>query len=76
MESVNRFLARGLLIALMMEASSTSETSVNFYQTTRRNNTEDSHLRTRRRKNLKSHKVSHYKDQLVNVVAGNNRYLF
>jgi hypothetical protein len=37
----NRFLARGLLIALMMEAASTSETSVNFYQTTRRNNPED-----------------------------------
>jgi hypothetical protein len=31
-------------IALMMEAASTSETSVNFYQTTRRNNPEDSHL--------------------------------
>jgi hypothetical protein len=28
----------------MMEAASTSETSVNFYQTTRRNNPEDSHL--------------------------------
>jgi hypothetical protein len=27
-----------------MEAASTSETSVNFYQTTRRNNPEDSHL--------------------------------
>jgi hypothetical protein len=34
---------------LMMEAASTSETSVNFYQTTRRNNPEDSHLYTRRR---------------------------
>jgi hypothetical protein len=42
-------------IALMMEAASTSETSVNFYQTTRRNNPEDSHLYTRRRENLKSH---------------------
>jgi hypothetical protein len=31
-------------IALMMEAASTSETSVNFYQTTRRNIPEDSHL--------------------------------
>jgi hypothetical protein len=30
--------------ALMMEAASTSETSVNFYQTTRHNNPEDSHL--------------------------------
>jgi hypothetical protein len=32
------------LIALMMEAASTSKTSVNSYQTTRRNNPEDSHL--------------------------------
>jgi hypothetical protein len=38
----------------MMEAASTSETSVNFYQTTRRNNPQDSHLHTRRRENLKS----------------------
>jgi hypothetical protein len=36
----------------MMEAASTSETSVNVYQTTRRNNPEGSH--TRRRENLKS----------------------
>jgi hypothetical protein len=28
----------------MMEAASTSETSVNFYQTTQRNNQENSHL--------------------------------
>jgi hypothetical protein len=35
-----------------MEAESTSETSVNFYQTTRRNNPDDSHLHTRRRENL------------------------
>jgi hypothetical protein len=32
------------LIAVMTEAASTCETSVNFYQTTRRNNPEDSHL--------------------------------
>jgi hypothetical protein len=32
------------VIALMMEAASTSEMSVNFYQTTRRYNPEDSHL--------------------------------
>jgi hypothetical protein len=31
-------------IALMMDAVSTSETSVNFYQTTRRNIPENSHL--------------------------------
>jgi hypothetical protein len=45
------------MIALMMEAASTSETSVNFYQTTRRYNPKDSHLRSRRRENLKSHKL-------------------
>jgi hypothetical protein len=33
-----------IVITLMMEAANTSETSVNFYQTTRRNNSEDSHL--------------------------------
>jgi hypothetical protein len=33
----------------------TSETSVNFYDTTRRNILEDSHLHTRRRENLISH---------------------
>jgi hypothetical protein len=42
-------------IALMMEAASTSETSVNFYRTTRRNNPGDSHLHTRSRENLRSH---------------------
>jgi GH25 family lysozyme M1 (1,4-beta-N-acetylmuramidase) len=31
----------------MMEAVSTSETSVNFYQTTQRTTTEDSHLQAR-----------------------------
>jgi hypothetical protein len=53
----NRFHARGLLIALMMEAAGTSETLVNFYQTTRRYNPVDSHLRTHRRENLKSYFV-------------------
>jgi hypothetical protein len=42
----NRFHTHGLLIALMMEAARTSETLVNFYQTTRRYNPEDSHLHT------------------------------
>jgi hypothetical protein len=40
---------------LMMYAASTSETSVNFYQTILRNIPEDGHLHTRRRENLKSH---------------------
>jgi hypothetical protein len=40
----NRFHARGLLITLMMEAARTSETLVNFYQTIRCYNPEDSHL--------------------------------
>jgi hypothetical protein len=53
----NRFFARGLLIAPMMAAASTSGTWVNFYQTTRRNNPEESHLHTRHRENLKSHEV-------------------
>jgi hypothetical protein len=41
------------LIALMMEAVSTSETFLNFYQTTRRYNQEDSHLHTCCRENPK-----------------------
>jgi hypothetical protein len=47
-----------LAIALMTEAARSSETSVNFYQTTRRYNPEDSHLRTHRRENLKSYEIS------------------
>jgi hypothetical protein len=38
-----------------MEAANTSAMSVNFYQTTWRNNPEDSHLHIRRRENMKSH---------------------
>jgi hypothetical protein len=51
----NWFLACSLLITLMMEAASTSETSVNFYQTTWHNNPEDSHLHIHCHENLKSH---------------------
>jgi hypothetical protein len=43
---LNKNHPRGLLIALMMEAARTSETLANFYQTTRRYNPEDSHLRS------------------------------
>jgi hypothetical protein len=46
-----------MIFALMIEAARTSETLVNFYQTTRRYNPEDSHLRTHRRENLKSYLI-------------------
>jgi hypothetical protein len=39
----------------MMEAARTSETLVNFYQTTQRYNPEDSHLHTHCCENLKSY---------------------
>jgi hypothetical protein len=45
------------LIALMMEAARTSETLVNFYQTKRCYNPEDSNLHTHRRENLKSYVI-------------------
>jgi hypothetical protein len=41
-----------------MEAARTSETLVNFYQTTRRYNPEDSHLCIHRRENLKSYLIT------------------
>jgi hypothetical protein len=41
-----------------MEAVRTSETSVDFYETTRRNIPEACNLHTRRRENLKSHCLS------------------
>jgi hypothetical protein len=42
------------IIRTLMEKASISETSVNFYKTTRRNVPEDSHLHIRRRENLKT----------------------
>jgi hypothetical protein len=55
-------------IALMMEAARTSETLVNFYQTTRRYDPEDSHLRTHRRDNLKSYlEISYYRLRQVDM---------
>jgi hypothetical protein len=44
-----------MMMTMMMETATTSVTPVNVYQTTRRNNPEDSHLHTRHRENLKSH---------------------
>jgi hypothetical protein len=45
---------------LMMETESTSETSVKFYPTTRRNIPEDSHLHSRRRENLSLTKINFF----------------
>jgi hypothetical protein len=42
-------LAASIIITVTMEAASTSETSVNFYQATQPNKPEDSHLHTHRR---------------------------
>jgi hypothetical protein len=56
----NRFHARGLLIALMMEVSSISEISVNFYQTAQHYNPEDSHLYTYCCDNLKIYCEQYY----------------
>jgi hypothetical protein len=46
------------VIALMIEVARIPERLVNFYQTTRRYNPENSHLRTHRRENLKSYNSS------------------
>jgi hypothetical protein len=46
-------------ITLMMEAVSSSQTSISIYQTTRRNIPENSHLFSCRRENLKSHPTEH-----------------
>jgi hypothetical protein len=44
----------GLLIAILKKATSTSETSVNFYQAIQRNNPKHNHLYRRRHESLKS----------------------
>jgi hypothetical protein len=78
--------------ALMMEAASTSETSINFYQTTRRNIPEDSHLQTSQpfevrlasKQYLKiqyptSEKIQHVsitKEQLIDAAQENSLCLF
>jgi hypothetical protein len=59
------------VVVLMMEAARTSETLVNFYQTTRRYNPEDSHLRTHRRENLKSYLIyyfPHFSPKYINII--------
>jgi hypothetical protein len=44
-DDISEVLAASIIRAMMIEAPSTSEMSVNFYQTTRCNNPEDSHLK-------------------------------
>jgi hypothetical protein len=51
--NISELLAASIIRA-MMEAASTSEASVNYYQIIRRNNPEDSHFHTRRHEKLKS----------------------
>jgi hypothetical protein len=51
---LNAFIISLTIIVLKTEAAITSETSVKFCQFTWRNISEDSHLRTHRRENLKS----------------------
>jgi hypothetical protein len=46
------------VLAASINKAMSPETSVNFYQTTRCYNPEDSHHHTRRRENLKSHPVN------------------
>jgi hypothetical protein len=60
--NVSEVLAASI-IALMMEAARTFETLLNFYQTIRCYNPEDSYLRTHRRENLISYK--YYKDDKI-----------
>jgi hypothetical protein len=43
--SIKMAVFRVVVIALIIEASRISETSINFYQTTQRNHQEDSHLK-------------------------------
>jgi hypothetical protein len=53
----------------MMEAASTSETSVNFYQTTRRDNPEDS-----RHENLKSYVVFKIRTVSIYLIFNTHKY--
>jgi len=53
------------VIALMMEAARTSETSVDIQLRTRQYIPEDSELHTRRRENLKSHKFRNAKSGIT-----------
>jgi hypothetical protein len=57
-----------MAIALMIEAASTSEMLVNSYQTTRRYNSEYSHVHTLRRENRKFYLVNLYGEVTMSCV--------
>jgi hypothetical protein len=58
-----------------MESASTSETSVNFYKTTQLNTSEESHLHTRCRDNLKSHQLERNKCvEIISLCSLPSRY--
>jgi hypothetical protein len=75
---MNSLHARGLLIALMMEAARTSETLVNFYQTTRRYNPEDSHLPVNSLLNkiklIENTKLNKYRETELRVLGCSPRF--
>jgi hypothetical protein len=50
-----------------MEAVRTSETSANFYETTRPNIPEDSHFHTRRLENLQCHNTEVVQSQTIKI---------
>jgi hypothetical protein len=54
---VSEVLAASIISFLMVEAACTSETSIDIQLRTRQYIPEDSELHTRRRENLKSHRV-------------------
>jgi membrane glycosyltransferase len=58
-----------------MEAVRTSETSVRFYQTTRRNKPEDSNLHRRRCENMKSQVMTFYHIHTVDGLLFNSTIL-
>jgi hypothetical protein len=64
------------IIAFMVAAVSTSEMSVNIYQTTRPNIPEDSHLHSRRRENLKSHSILCSSNAVLEFLVGLTVELF
>jgi hypothetical protein len=61
------------LIALMMEAVRTFETSPYINETTRRCIPEGYHLHTRRHENLKSHRLRVFEKRVLRLIIGSKR---